>query len=703
MSLVILPKRRTTVVPAATIFGSSPQNTPVQSGAPQCAPGRCRAHGPDPLERRIQEITMIRFTRFTPAIALALFAGAAFADSPPIFVNVSATGANTGASWPDAYTSLQTALDNAPPVADIWVAQGTYYPTAGDMFGVTFRLRTGLAIYGGFAGTESSINQRDPSAHITILSGDIGRNDPVTYTDNAHHVITDELGSDSTAILDGFTVRAGGGVFYPTQPKVGGGGFWLSGSHALIRNCVISNRFIAGGSGSFEAGPGADGAGAYISGGAPSFINCTFTDNAAGAGVYAGCRSGSPYPGDPYGGSGGAIYSTGASPSFTACRFLNNSAGNGGQSAVCLFSGVGGGNGGYGGAVYAASGTLSFTDCLFQNNVAGAGGSGGSTSAGSLLAGNPGIGGAIAASGSEITLTRCTFDNNRTFDGRGGGCTAFGPPVGGGGSGGHGAAVALLSTTTTIDGCRFFTNRTGNGGRAASCNTGLAGGGNGGSGPAIYVQGGTVLAASCAFSGNRTGAGGPSSTGPAGTAPAGVPGVDTAQGAVINGTFVANANALGVNLDLGHYSNTNSIIWTPLDPSTPTDPRFVDADGPDNILGTLDDDFRLTTASPYIDAGDNALMPALFTLDAAAHPRFIDIALVPDTGIGQPPIIDLGAYETQNCPADFNGSGLVSVQDIFDFLTAYFSLDPRADFNGQGGISVQDIFDFLAAYFAACP
>jgi hypothetical protein len=54
------------------------------------------------------------------------------------------------------------------------------------------------------------------------------------------------------------------------------------------------------------------------------------------------------------------------------------------------------------------------------------------------------------------------------------------------------------------------------------------------------------------------------------------------------------------------------------------------------------------------------------------------------------------------CSADFNCSGGLSVQDIFDFLAAYFSGDPRADFNGSGVISVQDIFDFLAAYFAGC-
>ncbi len=56
---------------------------------------------------------------------------------------------------------------------------------------------------------------------------------------------------------------------------------------------------------------------------------------------------------------------------------------------------------------------------------------------------------------------------------------------------------------------------------------------------------------------------------------------------------------------------------------------------------------------------------------------------------------------TPCCFADFNHAGGVSVQDIFDFLAAYFNSEPTADING-GGVSVQDIFDFLAAYFAGC-
>jgi hypothetical protein len=55
------------------------------------------------------------------------------------------------------------------------------------------------------------------------------------------------------------------------------------------------------------------------------------------------------------------------------------------------------------------------------------------------------------------------------------------------------------------------------------------------------------------------------------------------------------------------------------------------------------------------------------------------------------------------CPANFNGVDGITVQDIFDYLNAWFAGDPRADFNHLDGISVQDIFDYLNAWFAGCP
>jgi len=54
------------------------------------------------------------------------------------------------------------------------------------------------------------------------------------------------------------------------------------------------------------------------------------------------------------------------------------------------------------------------------------------------------------------------------------------------------------------------------------------------------------------------------------------------------------------------------------------------------------------------------------------------------------------------CAADFNGDGHVTVQDIFDFLAAWFAGRPGANFNGASGVSIQDIFDFLSAWFGGC-
>ncbi|HMN39978.1 MAG TPA: kelch repeat-containing protein [Phycisphaerales bacterium] len=55
------------------------------------------------------------------------------------------------------------------------------------------------------------------------------------------------------------------------------------------------------------------------------------------------------------------------------------------------------------------------------------------------------------------------------------------------------------------------------------------------------------------------------------------------------------------------------------------------------------------------------------------------------------------------CTADFNHDHVISVQDIFDFLNAWFAGDPRADVCAPAGLQVQDIFCFLNLWFAGCP
>lgn len=54
------------------------------------------------------------------------------------------------------------------------------------------------------------------------------------------------------------------------------------------------------------------------------------------------------------------------------------------------------------------------------------------------------------------------------------------------------------------------------------------------------------------------------------------------------------------------------------------------------------------------------------------------------------------------CPADWDASGAIGVQDLFAFLGAWFGGDVLADWDGSGALGVQDVFEFLGAFFGGC-
>lgn len=116
------------------------------------------------------------------------------AQAPPtatiLYVNESGSSSNNCSSWTDA-CDLQTALIKATAGDEIWVAAGTYRPTArnhpADPRSATFVVKPGVALYGGFAGTETGREQRDWQADPTILSGDIGVEGDAS--DNSYHVV----------------------------------------------------------------------------------------------------------------------------------------------------------------------------------------------------------------------------------------------------------------------------------------------------------------------------------------------------------------------------------------------------------------------------------------------------------------------------------------------------------------------------------
>ncbi len=141
-----------------------------------------------------------------------------------------------------------------------------------------------------------------------------------------------------------------------------------------------------------------------------------------------------------------------------------------------------------------------------------------------------------------------------------------------------------------------------------------------------------------------------------------------------------------------------------------TEPLFVDPDGLDDVVGTEDDNLRLSSGSPCIDAADNTAVPSDATdldddgdtdepipFDLDGNPRFIDDPWSPDTGAGDCPIVDMGAYEFQDgtttcCPADLDGDGAVGAADLAELLGSWGPCEGcPADLDGDGAVGPFDL------------
>ncbi|MGE3724744.1 MAG: IPT/TIG domain-containing protein [Candidatus Sericytochromatia bacterium] len=167
-----------------------------------------------------------------------------------LYVDAGAGGANNGTSWTNAYTSLTAALTASSGACgdSLWVKAGTYKPGAARTN--TFQLKTNVFVYGGFAGTETDLTQRNWVNNQTTLSADINADDtygttpPGNIADNNYHVVS----AVSNSLLDGFIVIGGnadGGA-----PNNTGGGIKapVPGANITLRNLVIeSNTALSGG------------------------------------------------------------------------------------------------------------------------------------------------------------------------------------------------------------------------------------------------------------------------------------------------------------------------------------------------------------------------------------------------------------------------------------------------------------------------
>gem|GEM_PF-305830 len=289
-----------------------------------------------------------------------------------IYVDADAAGANNGQSWADAYTSLAVVLVDATYPDEIRVAQGTYRPndgvvTTGDERELTFQLKSGVIVKGGYAGFgEPDPDKRRVDLYETILTGDLNGDDGPDFAnngDNSYHVVTGS-GTNETAVLDGFTITAGNanGQGYPLYQNCGGGMFNYgypdpNPNSPTLNNCTFRGNFaILSGGGIFNRWESS-----------PRLTDCIFIGNSANQG-------------------GGMSSSHGSHSTLVNCIFIRNSAtsdtslGGGGMSVYdsgqtlinCLFLGN---SASYGGGMdFSDNHESNMINCVFSGNSADYGG-----------------------------------------------------------------------------------------------------------------------------------------------------------------------------------------------------------------------------------------------------------------------------------------------------------------------------------------
>jgi parallel beta-helix repeat protein len=159
--------------------------------------------------------------------------------------------------WADAFESIGDAAEQLGlyPDAEIWIAQGVYNESVAIH---ECGFNEGHAwVYGGFSGTETALEDRDPAAHPTILDG--SGKEPF-YFDNRGAIL---FLNGEMAVVDGLTVTGSSDCGVATG----------DGVNATISHCTLAGN---AGYGVFLGAP------IYDDGGRVELSNCVVSGNGGG-------------------------------------------------------------------------------------------------------------------------------------------------------------------------------------------------------------------------------------------------------------------------------------------------------------------------------------------------------------------------------------------------------------------------------------
>jgi len=629
-------------------------------------------------------------------LGISSFAGAV------VFVDSNSSGGN-GTSWNKAYRTVEEAIAASGQNQEFWIATGVYTPEQ------ALQPKEGSSFYGGFSGRESSITSRNINNNQTIIDGR-------QMLKHCFKVLEPNVRIDGLKIQNGLAnatsvpvganyEQYGGGVFVGHLAEntiivnctildcssiTMGGGIFIDRVSVIIRNCLFldNSSALGGGLAGWEAsvnlsfgqfitnradqGTVGDqenqrGGAIWLNAGTQVISNCTFSDNSA------------------Y--QGGAIELNNTIDAVISCStFTGNIAyavntdnvllrkGTGGAIALlwdnvnyakpsvnidnCLFDGNTGEFAG--GAIYsfyfpvvlygsrfvnnkAEEGGGVFYDykldtpdiiesCFFANNVA------------SNLERRIGVGGAIRSHARSLSIDNSIFVKNRAYNGVGDDNRS-----GGGAIGFHGGDGVYFNSdfSAIVKNSTFYRNSTDGWGGAIN---------------SVYVE--TTYLYNCILWNND--ADQEYYNGNSGE-------YQASKDIALNGSGAVSIR----------YSDVETLLWEHGNASYPddiitgsinVDPLFVDPDGSDDMLGTLDDNFQLSAGSPCIDMADgNNSSQCDYSFSYRE-----DQPASPNTGTGSPSYADIGALERVDNP-DTSSCSFVQCSDFPAIVPPSAILEPVHD------------------------